>query len=136
MLPNNPDGAVRRSNLRRLLRNKGLRIVAVDAVEVSDGGPSDGVPREGAPTLADLSTCDRIGLKGRESTRWLEAHGIALPERPNRLRLPSRVEVTTRQSSGSSVPSSPRARGSSRRGSATRSKTCSRTGAPVSLSNT
>ncbi len=87
MLPNNPDGAVRRSNLRRLLQDKGLRIVAVDSVEVSERGPSDGVAREGAPTLADLSTCDRIGLKGRESTRWLEAHGIALPERPNRLRL-------------------------------------------------
>lgn len=90
-VPNTPDRAVRRSNLRRLLLDKGLRIVAVDAVEVSEQGPSEGpseaLPRQGVTTLADLSTCDRIGLKGRDSTRWLEGRGIALPARPNRLQV-------------------------------------------------
>lgn len=70
--------SVRVSPLRYLLRQAGWRIEVIDGAEVS------GVDR-GLEALADLSTCDRLGLKGRGVAAWLQARGIELPPKPNRL---------------------------------------------------
>ncbi|HSW23316.1 MAG TPA: hypothetical protein VLJ62_11160, partial [Burkholderiaceae bacterium] len=40
---------------------------------------------ESSPALADLSRCDRLGIKGRGAASWLSARRVALPPRPNRL---------------------------------------------------
>ena len=70
--------AVRRSPLRILLQRDGCHLERIDDVEVSCAGSGPGL-------LTDLSTCDRIGLKGRGSAAWLQSRGIGLPDRPNRL---------------------------------------------------
>jgi len=70
--------AVRVSPLRYLLRQAGWHIKVVDGAEVS------GMDME-LEALADLSTCDRLGLKGRGSAAWLQQRGIELPPKPNRL---------------------------------------------------
>lgn len=72
------DTAVRVSPLRAVLRRIGLAPERVGTIEVCGTGRDPGA-------LADLSTCDRIGFKGRESGRWLESRGIPLPDRPNRV---------------------------------------------------
>lgn len=73
-----PETTVRVSPLRWVMRRIGVAPEREGTVEVYGTGREPGA-------LADLSTCDRIGFKGRESARWLESHGIALPERPNRV---------------------------------------------------
>jgi sarcosine oxidase subunit gamma len=72
------ETAVRVSPLRSVLRRLGVTPERIGTIEVSGAGREPGA-------LADLSTCDRIGFKGRESGRWLESIGIALPDRPNRV---------------------------------------------------
>lgn len=37
------------------------------------------------PALADLSGCDRHGVKGKGAASWLNSIGVELPSRPNRL---------------------------------------------------
>jgi sarcosine oxidase subunit gamma len=75
-----PMAAVRRSGVRRHLLEAGLALRVEGSVELSAGGR-----RAPTVTLVDLSTCDRIGLKGRGSAHWLASRGLALPPRPNRL---------------------------------------------------
>lgn len=70
--------AVRVSPLRGLLQREGWRLDCVDGVEVSGTGTT-------LEALADLSTCDRLGLKGPGAVAWLQACGLALPAQPNRL---------------------------------------------------
>jgi len=70
--------AVRVSPLRSMLRQAGWRIEVVDGAEVS------GMDME-LEALADLSTCDRFGLKGRGVAAWLQARGIEFPPQPNQL---------------------------------------------------
>jgi sarcosine oxidase, subunit gamma len=77
----NPAIAVRRSALRQTLLQAGFQIECVGDVEIVRGGP----PVAGGPTVADLSSCDRWGLKGPNSAQWLAAQGVPLPDRPNRL---------------------------------------------------
>lgn len=69
--------AVRMSPLRALLTEAGVALEVVQGVEVAG---RDTAPR----ALADLSTCDRLGLKGRGAPAWLQSRGIALPPQPNR----------------------------------------------------
>ena len=38
---------------------------------------------DAATVLTDLSACDRIGLKGREATTWLQSYGLELPAQAN-----------------------------------------------------
>jgi sarcosine oxidase subunit gamma len=40
---------------------------------------------ETLPALADLSRCDRLGVKGKGAASWLDYRGVQLPSRPNRL---------------------------------------------------
>jgi sarcosine oxidase subunit gamma len=37
------------------------------------------------PALANLSRCDRFGVKGKGAPSWLSSMGVQLPSRPNRL---------------------------------------------------
>ena len=71
-------GARRVSPLRGVLQAAGWAPGSVDGVELSGGGA-------GPLGLADLSTCDRIGVKGRGAVAWLSAAGVVLPSQPNRL---------------------------------------------------
>lgn len=73
-----PDEAVRVSPLRAVMRRGGMAPERVGTIEVSGTGREPGA-------LADLSTCDRIGFKGRESGGWLASRGLELPDRPNRV---------------------------------------------------
>ncbi len=73
--------AVRRSNLRVVALEAGLELDVVDGVELARGAPAAAA----GATIADLSTCDRLGMKGRGSAAWLASQGVPLPERPNRL---------------------------------------------------
>lgn len=70
--------AVRVSPVRSLLKAAGCRVVDLEGVQVSGDGP-------GRRGLADLSTCDRMGLKGRAAPAWLASAGVAMPPQPNRL---------------------------------------------------
>jgi sarcosine oxidase subunit gamma len=70
--------ALRVSPLRAELQAAGWVLRNQGGVEVWD----DGSGREG---LTDLSTCDRIGLKGRGAAAWLAEAGVDLPTQPNRL---------------------------------------------------
>lgn len=70
--------ALRSSPLRNVLEKAGRQIEVVDGVEISGTGPMPGA-------LADLSTCDRFGLKGRKAADWLADLGIPLPAGPNLL---------------------------------------------------
>lgn len=70
--------AVRVSPLRAQLQASGWVLVDQGGVEVSNEASG----REG---LADLSTCDRMGLKGLGAAAWLAAAGVALPPQPNQL---------------------------------------------------
>ena len=70
--------ARRVSPLRGVLQAAGWAPGSVAGVELSGGGA-------GPLGLADLSTCDRIGVKGRGAVAWLGAMGVALPSQPNRL---------------------------------------------------
>ena len=70
--------AIRVSPLRSILRQTGTRIEPVDGVEVSGMGVE-------LEALADLSTCDRLGLKGRGVAAWLQAQGIEFPPKANQL---------------------------------------------------
>ena len=63
--------AIRVSPLRSILRQTGTRIEPVDGVEVSGMGVE-------LEALADLSTCDRLGLKGRGVAAWLQAQAQLL----------------------------------------------------------
>ena len=71
-------GARRVSPLRGVLQAAGWAPGSVDGVELSGGGA-------GPVGLVDLSTCDRIGVKGRGAVAWLSAAGVGLPSQPNRL---------------------------------------------------
>ena len=73
-----PAPAVRVSPLRSLLKREGWQLGTVDGVEVSGTSTT-------LEALADLSTCDRLGLKGPSAVAFLQACGLALPEQPNRL---------------------------------------------------
>jgi hypothetical protein len=45
-----------------------------------------------------VSTCDRIGVKGRGAVAWLSAAGVVLPSQPNRLlERPDGLTVAPRQ---------------------------------------
>ena len=70
--------AVRSSPLRELLLREGMQLALVEDVEVWVG-------EAGVGTLADLSSCDRLGLKGRGTAAWLKAQGVLPPPEPNRL---------------------------------------------------
>jgi heterotetrameric sarcosine oxidase gamma subunit len=83
------DTATRRSPLRACIVRAGGQPVEVDGIELSGIGDEVGA-------LADLSTCDRIGLKGRGVAGWLESLGIALPRHPNRLVMRADGLITAR----------------------------------------
>ena len=70
--------AVRVSPLRSLLQREGWQLDTVNGVEVSGVSAT-------LQALADLSTCDRLGLKGPGAVAWLQACGLTLPAQPNRL---------------------------------------------------
>ena len=71
---------LRVSNLRELWPLQGLQTHLLGSVEFSKGGLlSDSL------TIFDLSTFDRIGLKGVESQSWLRTLEIDLPQTHNQL---------------------------------------------------